>query len=143
MRLRELRSNSLTIVAMCDERGGCPIADALVASANQPGGRQMLSILHHASVQGPPQSKQKCRHLEDGIWEFKAIPRNGRHLRILWFYSGVRGQEIVCTNWFVKGCDLKKEKRKAKEQRRRYTEAQQQGVEFELVRCKEENGSDD
>lgn len=50
---------------------------------------------------GEIRNKEKCRHLEDGIWEYKA-PQGGR---IAWFY--LKGAIVVCA------CGVVKKKQKA------------------------------
>jgi len=52
--------------------------------------------LQYAADHGPPENKEKCRHLEEGIYEFKT----SGGIRVLWFWDEDR--MIVCTHAFVK-----------------------------------------
>lgn len=56
---------------------------------------KLLRLLDYTSRQGPPRNSEKCRPLENGLFEFKADS-----LRLIWFWDS--GCVILCTHGFVK-----------------------------------------
>ncbi|MBI5688308.1 MAG: type II toxin-antitoxin system RelE/ParE family toxin [Verrucomicrobia bacterium] len=66
---------------------------------------KLMRLLDNAAKSGPPRNEEKCRPLQDGIFEFKT--RGG--IRVFWFYD--RDKLIICTHGFVK----KKQKTPPKE----------------------------
>lgn len=61
----------------------------------------LFQLFQRHGDQGEIRNIEKCRHLGDGIWEYKA-PQGGR---IAWFY--LKGAIVVCA------CGVVKKKQKA------------------------------
>jgi hypothetical protein len=79
----------------------CPVRDFLTTlRENDNHDADLLARHINIAAQRGPRflNKQKCRHLGDGIYEFKA--RGGS--RILWFYGAEEKSIIVCTHGFKK-----------------------------------------
>ncbi len=78
-------------------------------------------------MNGIPTSTLRFGPLGDGIFEFKAGPRNGKKLRVLWFYDD--GRRIVCALAFLKGTAKTppEEKRRAIDLRSEYFAAKNSG----------------
>lgn len=88
--------------------GGCGSSGSLPGRRVPPGfGRHppaAAQSLHHllrnrVSQSGPPPGEPLCKHLGDGVYEFRKQPK-GKKLRVLWFYGGT--SIIVCTAAFTK-----------------------------------------
>lgn len=58
---------------------------------------KLSSLLTYTSQNGPPKNIERCRPLEDGLFEFKA-----GSLRVIWFWEA--NCLILCTHGFVKKC---------------------------------------
>src|SRR6185295_14396310 len=91
------------VLAVCDERGACPVLDVLEAlSSSYPAAVDgMLSLLRERIPQDGPQGLRAptCKSLGNGLWEFRKEPK-GRRLRVIWFYDF--GRIVVCTVAFTK-----------------------------------------
>lgn len=98
MRAKPLVVDRWKVVALYDERGGCPTEDAL---RDHPLRAKMFSIFDRAAALGPMNlTPHQTRGLGDGIFEFRCRPGRGAHLRVLWFYDDNR--IVVCTHAFTK-----------------------------------------
>ena len=103
-----------------EEGGECPVLEFLerLEKDSNSDAARLLYLFARTAEHRHPNNEQQCKHLDDGIWEFKAS--NGA--RVLWFYD--EGRIIVCTHGFVK----KKQKtppeeiRRAKRIRKKYFE---------------------
>jgi phage-related protein len=118
MHLIRLGKSRWEVVALCDQRGSCPVLDflgGLDKSLRSLCNRMLGLLREYVTYHGPPRSIERCRHLEDGIWEFKT-----GQLRVLWFYD--QDRVIVCTHGFMKKTRKtpRREIRQAKELRERY-----------------------
>lgn len=135
MRVREVRSGYYQIWALCDERGDCPTLEFLAdpVRENTATVKNMLALLDRTAVQGPLfYNQQKCKHLEDGINEFKSGAKGEQQIRIAWFKHNDR--VIICTHGFVKPKNYAFDIATAKEYRRRFLASIESGVEIEVVR---------
>ncbi len=120
MKLRIVRTGDWQVLAVCIERGDCPLLDFLAGLEGKLArdGRRMLKLLDRVATQGPPRNTELSHQLAFGIWEFI----QGR-LRVLWFYD--EGKLVICSHGFVK----KRQKtpageiERAQENQRRYSEA--------------------
>jgi phage-related protein len=97
MRLERIRSGRWTVLAVCTERGDCPLAGFLSALSGDLArdGRRLLALLERVAVDGPPRNVEVSHQLAEGIWQFA----QGR-LRALWFYD--EGRLVIVTHGFVK-----------------------------------------
>ena len=104
MRLVPIRINKWEIYTVCDKHGESQILTFLSELNSQYSGSRdrLLNIIEMASEEliGPTQFDDNISHSVDKknkIWEFIA----GR-LRLLWFYSPVKNQVIICSHVFLK-----------------------------------------
>lgn len=97
MKLRRVRQVRWTVLAVCDDRGGCQLLDFLGDFACPKGdsARNMLVLIARTAEQGPPSNPQLCRDLGDGIFELR---KSG--LRVLFFYDA--GQIVICSHVYKK-----------------------------------------
>jgi phage-related protein len=97
MRLRRVRTGFWRVLAVCSERGDCPLLEFLAGLEGGlvQDGRRMLKLLDRVSEHGPPRNTEIAHQLGPAIWEFI----QGR-LRVLWFYD--EGNLILCSHGFVK-----------------------------------------
>jgi len=81
-----------------EDNNNCPLLEFLekLEKESNSDEEKILNLIERTANHGPPSNEQQCKHLEDGIYEFKA--RNGA--RVLWFYD--KGKIIICTHGFVK-----------------------------------------
>lgn len=56
---------------------------------------KLVRLFDYAAEHLPPRNEEKCKLLQDGIYEFKTT-----NLRVLWFWD--EGRMILCTHGFVK-----------------------------------------
>ncbi len=56
---------------------------------------KLVRLFDFAAEHRPPRNEEKCKLLQDGIYEFKTT-----RLRVLWFWD--EGRMILCTHGFVK-----------------------------------------
>lgn len=103
MYLADLYHANWAIWQVPDGRGFCPISAFLDNPPEPQAAKQLNNLLYRTITQGPPLgNKPKCKHLKNGIYEFKASPKSGQVVRIAWFYSSA-SNSIICTHWFYKG----------------------------------------
>jgi phage-related protein len=97
MRLRLVRDGKWRIVAICRERGECPLLDFLdgLPSNLEKDGRRMQALFTRIAAHGPPRSVELSHQIAPGLWQLS----RGR-LRVPWFYDEDR--TIVLTHGFVK-----------------------------------------
>ena len=121
--MRRVRSGDWAILAVCTDRGDCPLLEFLAGLEGGVAldGRRMLKLLDRVARQGPPRNTEISHQLSSGIWEFI----QGR-LRVLWFYD--EGKLVICTHGFVKKRQRtpQGELDRAQEHRRQYLEAKRQ-----------------
>jgi putative component of toxin-antitoxin plasmid stabilization module len=116
------QGQQFTIYAYGEDDAHCEVTDFLedrqVLAAADEKKFQDLFIRH--GDHGPIRDETKCRHLDDGIWEYKA--RHGG--RIAWFY--VPGALVICACGVVKKSDKADPEfiRRAKAIRERYRQEQ-------------------
>ena len=80
--------------------GGSVVAQDFLAQLNTNNAREfakLMALLNRVTHKGPPHNEEKCRLLEDGIFEFKTTKA-----RLLWFYDDRRRKVIICTNGYIK-----------------------------------------
>lgn len=103
MKLVRIGRKRWEVLAICDSRGRCQVADFLVdleGTTGQIAAEQMLRLLRtQVPVSGPPKAEPLCKSLGDGLYEFRKQPK-GKKLRVVWFYGG--GAVIVCAAAFTK-----------------------------------------
>lgn len=77
---------------------------------------KIMRLIQWTADHGPPSNEEKCKNLEDKIWELKT----GGGVRVFWFYH--RDKIIICTHAFLKKQQKTppKEIKKAKKIRERY-----------------------
>ena len=125
MKLLRVRGAEWKILAVCTERGDCPLLDFLATLEGRLArdGRRMLRLLERVAVAGPPRNTEVSHQVEAGVWEFV----QGR-IRVMWFYD--EGKLIVCSHGFVKRSRRAPvwEIRRAREARWRYTRDKMAGL---------------
>jgi phage-related protein len=103
MKLVRIAKLRWEVLAVCDQRGRCPVLDFLMdldGTTYQIAAEQMLRFLRsQVPISGPPKAEPLCKHLGDGLFEFRKQPK-GKKLRVVWFYGG--GAVIVCAAAFTK-----------------------------------------
>ncbi len=91
------------VLAVCDSRGRCQVTGFLAdleGTTHQIAAEQVLKLLRkQVPASGPPKAEPLCKHLGDGLYEFRKQPK-GKKLRVVWFYGG--GAVIVCAVAFTK-----------------------------------------
>jgi phage-related protein len=97
MQLERIRAGAWTVLAVCTERGDCPLLDFLAGLGGNlaKDGRRMAALLDRVAAEGPPRNVEVSHQLAEGIWEFI----QGR-LRVLWFYD--EGRLVIASHGFVK-----------------------------------------
>ena len=117
MKLLRVRRAGWQILAICAERGDCPLLEFLAGLEGRMArdGRRMLRLLDRTAVAGPPRNTDISHQLAAGIWQFI----QGR-VRVLWFYD--EGRRIICSHGFVKRSreTPAREIRRARDSRRHY-----------------------
>ncbi len=132
MDLIRLGKSRWDVVALCNERGSCPLLDFLEdldPSLKSLRNRMLGLLREYVTQHGPPRSKERCRHLNDHIWEFKI-----GQLRALWFYH--QDRMIVCTHGFMKRTRKtpRREIQRAKRLRKQYLASVRSGNLMVLTR---------
>lgn len=97
MQLDRIRTGRWAVLAVCTDRGDCPLSRFLSALSGDLArdGRRLLALLERVAVDGPPRNVEVSHQLAGGIWQFA----QGR-LRVLWFYGD--GRLVIVTHGFVK-----------------------------------------
>jgi phage-related protein len=97
MRLEVVRSGCWQVLAVCTERGQCPLLEFLDGLEGSLAGdsRRMLALLARVADQGPSRNVEVSHQVGGALWELI----QGR-LRVLWFYDV--GRVVVCSHGFVK-----------------------------------------
>lgn len=130
MVLREVYRGQWTLLAVCDERGDCPLLEFLYEGSTptpfgfQPRGPiasqkiRMLARLAAVAETGPPRNVKICHQIDGNIWQIEL----GR-VRILWFYD--EGRIVVLSHGFLKSSQKTPEAEKslARAALREYREA--------------------
>lgn len=130
MNLRVVARGLWTVLAVCTDRGDCPLLDFLYeGSAPTPFGFQprgplasqkarMLARLKSLTQSGPPQNVKICHQIEGDIWQLES----GR-IRVLWFYD--EGRVVILSQGFIKKTQKtpEDEQRRAREHLAKYREA--------------------
>ncbi len=124
MKVRRIRAGGWQVLAVCTDRGDCPLLEFLAGLEGgvAKDGRRMLKLLDRVAGHGPPRNTEISHQLGPGLWEFI----QGR-LRILRFYD--EGKLVICSHGFVKKSRKTPaaELEKAQTAQRRYLAAKQHG----------------
>jgi hypothetical protein len=95
MRLVRIGCAVWDVLTVADDSGRSLWADLLSADPGDGGAEQMRAALReHIPRNGPPQGRNRGRHLGDGIYEVKEWG-----VRVLWFYDTgepVTRHRIIC-----------------------------------------------
>ena len=126
MRVRRLPfEGTYSILAACDNRGGCLLLDFLngLGAGLEKDADRMLALLERVAQQGSQRNDKISHKIEGDIWEFI----QGR-LRVFYFYD--EGRLVVCTHGFVKKTQKapKGEIATANRVREQYLAAKRQGL---------------
>jgi len=130
MILRTVARGLWTVLAVCSERGDCPLLELLYEGSTptpfgfQPRGplagekARMLARLKTMTETGPPRNAKVCHQIEGDLWQVES----GR-IRVLWFYD--EGRMVILSHGFVKRSRKTPEAEKsiARESLREYREA--------------------
>lgn len=96
--LKRMRQGArFTIYALADDHG-CKLLDFLseVDGTRPSEAAKLFRLIDFVAEAGPPRNEEKCRKLENDLWEFKTCGG----IRVLWFYDA--GQIIICSHGFIK-----------------------------------------
>lgn len=97
MRLRRLATGTWQVLAICSDRGDCPVESFLAAQrgklADQ--AQRMWALFDVVAADGPPRSTGISHKVAAEIWE---LIRGD--LRVLWFYD--QGRAVICSHGFLK-----------------------------------------
>lgn len=102
MKLVRIARGGWDVLAVVDHRGACQVLEFLLASegTHRAAAQSLYNLLRdRVSQSGPPPGEPLCKHLGDGVYEFRKQPK-GKKLRVLWFYGGTA--IVVCTAAFTK-----------------------------------------
>lgn len=125
MKLQRVQSSTWTILAICDDRGGCQVLEFIhrLQAASASDFDQITAQLRRAAAAGPPRNNRKSRPLADRIFEFKT--RGG--VRIPYFYDEDR--LVICTEAMrkPKKTEVRAVIRRAIAARERYFDAERRG----------------
>lgn len=126
MRLQCVEHGAWRILAVCDDRGGCPLRDFIdrVETDSPSDYDQVMAQLRWAAANGPPRNDKKSRPLADKIFEFKT--RGG--IRVPYFYD--KDRLVICTEAMrkPKKTELRAVIARALATRERYFEAKRRGA---------------
>jgi phage-related protein len=130
MRLVRVAKVVWDVVAITGEAGGNVLSEleAIDPSYRRHVENMRVMIEQYVPRNGPPRNKLKCSPLGDDIFEFKAGPKKGKKLRVLWFYDAgdpIIRYRILCTHLFLKQTRTTPpdEKDRAVEKRKEYIQA--------------------
>ena len=126
MKLQYVQRGIWTILAICDDRGGCLVQEFIdrLETDSQSDYDQVMAQLRWTAVNGPPRNDEKSRPLADKIFEFKT--RGG--IRIPYFYD--KDRLVICTEAMrkPKKTELRAVIARALATRERYFEAKRRGA---------------
>jgi len=93
MKLRCVQRGIWTVLAICDDRGGCLVQELIdhLETDSRSDYDQVMAQLRWAAANGPPRNYKKSRPLADRIFELKT--RGG--IRIPYFYD--QDRLVICT----------------------------------------------
>ena len=93
MKLRCVQRGIWTVLAICDDRGGCLVQELIdhLETDSRSDYDQVMAQLRWAAANGPPRNYKKSRPLADRIFELKT--RGG--IRIPDFYD--QDRLVICT----------------------------------------------
>lgn len=93
MKLRLVQRDIWTVLAICDDRGGCLVQEFIdrLETTSRSDYDQVMAQLRWAAANGPPRNYKKSRPLADRIFELKT--RGG--IRIPYFYD--QDRLVICT----------------------------------------------
>lgn len=103
MNLIELGWKNWRVLAVCDNRGDCLVLEYLseLGSSNKKALKMLNRLRQHVPENGPEfRNKEKVKHLDDGIYEFRESPRTGPKPRVFFFRD--ERNIVVCTEAFAK-----------------------------------------
>jgi hypothetical protein len=86
------------VLAVCSERGECPLIDFLIGLRGQlqDQGVRMLALIKLVAEDGPPRNPSQINHIRGTpIYEFIR-----GDLRVFWFHD--EGKVVVCSHGIVK-----------------------------------------
>jgi putative component of toxin-antitoxin plasmid stabilization module len=121
MNLIELGRKTWRVLAVCDHRDNCQVLSYLRSSQSSDAARRMFGNLRQTIPERGPEfrNKEKVKHLDDGIYEFRIQPKKGPKSRVIFFTDG--NSVVVCTEGLDKrNDDLSLYIEKAKDIRERY-----------------------
>lgn len=97
MRLRRVRRGRWEVLAVCSDRGDCPVLEFLAGLGGKLAKQreQMLALLSQVAEDGPPRNVERSHKIAGDVWELLR-----GDLRILWFYG--EGRIVVLAVGFVK-----------------------------------------
>lgn len=93
MKAKRLIVSNWTICALV--RGECCFVEEYLQGLNEPERKKLFALLQRSAEQGPPRRDEKCRKLENDLFEFKSFRD-----RVFWFYEP--GKIVVLTHGFQK-----------------------------------------
>ena len=93
MRLTVIMSSTWIIAAVVDDRGRCPIREALdaVAVTDRAAHAQLLALLGRMSLAGPARDERRSPKPR----ELRGIVRRARHLRAAYLAASAAGDILV------------------------------------------------
>jgi len=126
MKLRYVQRGIWTVLAICDDRGGCLVQEFIdhLETTSRSDFDQVMAQLRWTAVNGPPRNDKKSRPLADKIFELKT--RGG--IRIPYFYD--QDRLVICTEALrkPKKTELRAVITRAPAARERYFEAKRRGA---------------
>jgi hypothetical protein len=126
MKLLPVQHGVWRILAICDDRGGCPVQEFIdrLEDDSRSDFDQVVALLRWTAANGPPKNDKKSRPLADKVFEFKT--RGG--IRIPYFYD--QDRLIICTEAMrkPKKAELRAVKMRALAARSLYLEAKHRGA---------------
>ena len=126
MKLRCVQRGIWTVLAICDDRGGCLVQELIdhLETDSRSDYDQVMAQLRWAAANGPPRNYKKSRPLADRIFELKT--RGG--IRIPYFYD--QDRLVICTEALrkPKKTEMRAVITRALAARERYFEAKRRGA---------------
>jgi len=126
MKLRYVQRGIWTILAVCDDRGGCQVQELIdsLETNSRSDYDQVVAQLRWAAVNGPPRNDKRSRPLANKVFVLKT--RGG--IRIPYFYD--KDRLVICTEAMrkPKKTELRAVIARALATRERYFEAKRRGA---------------